>query len=609
MPSQIFPFITPGNYTPSDTDKIEISGGKGILKLTNNPGNDFQETFDSDIEFTYDSDKAEFSGGQIQQKDKTNGANSGATYENNIDLTSWSDGVKTGVSTGGASILNGNLDLAHDDIRYVTYNADLNADGQQTGTIRMKIIPNFTGDPGTTQEIITIAKANANPDNMIKLYISNGFFGVIIYDGNTSPIYSGTVPYSFTINTEVEIEFDYDFTTGESRIFIDGIQQGNVITATGIRSNEIELLRIGGGLAGASTTNFKVNGFMIYNTVQHTSNYTLDVIPDYIYLGSSVILPEMEYTGAGTLIAVTNFVTSFGGSPRLALQIGQSGDWLYWDGAQWTDNDDTYAQANDPATFAANVATLPVTGEIYGQFKIYFTDTNTQGTFEDLVITLTAQIYSIDNSYLDINSRWYMDKLEAISAVKTVTGSDEVKLALKKGTQFYYILGGVLTESDGTYSQSTTVEDWETYKALFTSVKTYIGVRIFLHSNDGTTTPSIDTLTIQYSYAGETPDTINTCLVWYDGYKDGGDVNLRPIKIYSINSHIKYKNVTKIFKEERTVYPDSTGYWEIELVENENMEGNQGYVFEWDKNDKSYLIVPDQETANINDLEEWEANE
>jgi hypothetical protein len=39
------------------------------------------------------------------------------------------------------------------------------------------------------------------------------------------------------------------------------------------------------------------------------------------------------------------------------------------------------------------------------------------------------------------------------------------------------------------------------------------------------------------------------------------------------------------------------------------MDGNQGYIFEWDRNNKSYLIVPNQTTANINDLEEWEEEE
>lgn len=467
MPSQIFPFDNSLNYTIPDPAKLEITGGKAQLK----------DQIPSDATFY-------------------------AGYDIDID-GDYGGGILTGTPTGGADVADGYLDLAHGDIRYVDYDADLNADSQQTGCVRIVIKPNYSGAPSSTAIFWGISEADGDVTNEIRLKHNAGTGALLIevYDeNNILQIQQSFGNWLPTVDTDYELEFNWDFTTGANRVFIDGTQHGVTETTTLTRSANIGILRIGRSPYLSAVSNYSVKHIVIFNTVQHTSDYT----------------------------------------PTDWSEIPQ---------------------------------------------------------------------YSPTDPYLDINSRWYMDELEAISAVKTITGSDQVKIALKKGTQFYYISGGVLTESDGTYSQSITIEDWETYKALFTSVKIYVGVRVFLHSNDGSTTPSIDTLTIQYSYAGESPDTVNTCLVWYDGYKDGGDANLKPIKIYSINSHIKYKNQTRIFKEERTIYPDSTGYWEIELVENENMEGNQGYVFEWDKDDKSYLIVPDQETININDLEEWEEEE
>jgi hypothetical protein len=89
----------------------------------------------------------EFVGGKAQQKDQRPAdATFGANYNSNIN-GNWGDGVLIGTPVGGASVLGGKLDLAHNDVRYVDYDADLNADSQQTGCIRFKVTPNYTGGP------------------------------------------------------------------------------------------------------------------------------------------------------------------------------------------------------------------------------------------------------------------------------------------------------------------------------------------------------------------------------------------------------------------------------------------------------------------------------
>lgn len=751
MPNQIFPFDTPSNYTLSDSDKLQITLGEAILKLTNDPDNDFNEDFADDTGFIYDSDKAEFSGSQVQQKlvditgqnfiedfaddtdfvydsdlaefsggqvQQTNKRPADAVFyvdfTDNSEDADWTD-VGTGVGTlyNGATVHDGKLDLTgYASNRYLSINAYNTSHDSQKGCMRCLFTPNFSGNPTYDQYIMQWRDGGL--ENNIQVYITtSGFIRVWIRDGMGGTIVASTTNWgtvNFTAGQPYEIELNWDCDAGEHRLFINGIQQGSTQSGTGTRDGRIDQFDFGVYYNNLGQPNFSISKFIYFNNVQHTTDYTPDwsniyaydyvtskvelptmtyagtqikeftgitstesgspkyVLDDKYWNGASwvssdgsysqantlaevntnigsltptgatlnidvvfdnsstqssvdelqvnytgstyveteVVLPEMAYTGAGTLIEVTNFVTSFSGSPRLTLEIGRSGDELYWNGSAWAVSDETYAQATDPATFATNAASLPVNGEIYGQFKIYFTDSVTQSAFSDLTITLTSQIYPTDNPYLDINSRWYLDELEAISAVKTVTGSDEIKLALKKGTQFYYISGGVLTASDGTYSQSNTVAEWETNKALYTSIKTYIGIRIFLHSADGSTTPSIDTLTVQYSYAGDTPDTVNKCIVWGTFLDELGDPMIGPIKVTLTDLVAQYKTGTMIRRkspvQEMTL--DSTGYGEIELVETDNMTGSQTYTFQFDNNVIRKRQVPDAATANFWDLPE-----
>lgn len=612
MPSQIFPFDTPSNYT-YDSNKIAITGGKAQLKLIDYPGNDFQEDFADDIGFVYDSDKAEFSGGQVEQKDQRNYSNASfeASYSSVINGTRGL-GALIGTPINGATITGSKLDLTGG--RSVNYDADLNADSQQTLCIKFKATPNFTGAPPTDYPLITICKANGDSDNIIMIRLqSNGQLQIFIQD-LTGAVIINTLQGVWNNVSGISYEFglNVDITTGATRLFVENKGSGNceqfgsTLTDTGTRDANIAFLNVGGNYNNIQFWDGYIEDLVIFPSVQNVTDYAAGEysVPDYLYAASKVVVPEMQYAGAGTLIAVTNFVTSFVGSPRLTLEIGRSGDELYWDGAAWSVSNETYSQATDPATFAANAASLPVNGEMYGEFYIYFTGSNSQSSFSDLIITLTAQIYPVDNPTVEIISRWYLDDLEAFTETATKTGSDEIKYILKKGDTWYWFNSGVLEESDGTYSQSNTASEIETYKALFTSIKIYFAILLFMHSENGQTTPDIDTLTAQYSYAGDIPDTIDTCLVWGTQLDAEGNPSTDTIYVQLIDSAVQYKDTTVINKEIIEITPDSTGYWEVELIENANMVGNQGYKFTIDEYNY-YKVVPDIETMAFFDLTDW----
>lgn len=602
--TKIYDFIDPDDFT--NTSKI----ANGSLVLQDDPGNDFEEDFADDTDFTYDSDYSEFSSGQVQQKDqRQTGATFGVSYTANIN-GSWGDGVLTGTATGGASVSGGKLDLTGGGVKYVDYDADANADSQQVGCVRLKYTPNYNGSPPTDYPVFSILKADGDTNNIIMFrHETSGIWKIYIEDYIGALIMSASLPsWSATLGVEVELELNWDLTTGATRLFIDGTQWGTTQTDTGTRDSNITVLRIGSNYSGVQNMNAYIDDILIFPTVQHTSNYTSGyTVVDYVYAETEVLLPEMEYTGVGTLVAVTDFVTSFGGSPRITLEIGRSGDELYWDGAQWAVSNETYDQATDPATFAANVASLPVTGEIYGQFKIYFTNSNNQSSFDNLLITLTAQIYPIDDPYIISNVSIGIDNIDSITEAVTKTGSDDIsRVCIIAGSPYYYD-GASWVTSDYSYAQSNSASEIiaaiDALDDIIGNGATFAMAYIF-HSNDGSTTPSITTDIIVYDFFGGVESAPNECIIYGTMRDEDGDaVENGVVTISSSNTKALYNN-NILTLDQKTVLTRSNGYWEAVLPETTNMDIHFIFTFSNDNTHREYpRIIPNEDTKGFGDLE------
>ena len=597
-----YPFTTPSNYV-YDSDKVEILGGEASLKLTDLPNQDFNEDFADDTGFAYDSDKAEFTGGQVQQKSQAPAnATLGASFTSDVN-GNWGDGTLTGTPVGGASISGNRLDLAQNDIRYVDYDADSNADAQQTLAIKGKYTFPYTGAAPAANELFLITKESGSQLNLIRLYHTGTLLFWQIFDQAGSPIVSQAETFSPVADTTYEIELNIDLNTGATRLFINGTQLGTTHTGTGTRDANIGLLRIGSDRSGIQKSNLYLEDFIVFSAVQHTTNYTPGyTVAEYKYAATNVTCPEMEYTGVGTLQAVTAFATTDTNAPRYTLQIGRSGDYLYWNGSAWDTSDGTYAQANDEATFNANVGDLDISGEIYGQFKVLFDDNNdAQMSVADLTCTVTGQTYPTDNPTITFNATFRAEGIDSFTETSTKTGSDEIKYPLKKGNTPYYYSGSAWAESDGTYAQANTAAEIEANKATFTDIGVVVTVQMFLHSDDGTTTPSGDVVTIEYDFSGTDPDTVDTCIVYGYSVDSEGSALTEDITIRLTETAAIYKDNTQISGDTVTVTPDSQGYWEAELVENENMSGTVQYIFNIN-NQEFTRTVPDEATKSFNDL-------
>jgi len=605
MPTYPIDFTDPTKID-FNLDEIDISGGKAKLALQQGDV-DFTENFTDDTDFTYDSGKAEFSGGQVQQKDqRPSNAIFGVTYTNNIN-GSWGDGTLSGSGNGGASVSGGKLDLAHNDVRFVDYDADGNADSQQTGCIRFKLTTNYSGAPGSVQTFVITSKAAGDATNAIKIYQSSTLLFIVINNNVGGTIISNAETWNPVIATPYEIELNWDITTGATRLFVDGEQLGSTLTNTGTRSSDIGLLRVGADTGGLNSSNFFIDDLIIFDSVQHTANYTPGYsVPDYKYIKNPTVLPEMEHAGDGTIKLFNSLSVTYSGTIGILLEIGRSGNKLYWDGDSWEISSDPYTQYTDPTTFNTNCGSLPVNGEKYGQFTIVFFDSNTQSSVDELTANINVDIgYLTTNPYGKIKTGFRTDELQAFIETATKTGSDEIKWILENDGDYYYWNGSAWTIGSLQYSNASTASDINDNRSSLVDSSSLWYVYFFLHSDDGLTTPELDNLQIDYSYAGE-PDEIETCIVW-GYYLDGQGNPLTSTITARLNKHtVQYKNYTTIKKTDIEIIPDDSGYCEVELIETENMVSSDNddvkYVLDFGNGSTIDIEIPQgTETLNWNE--------
>jgi hypothetical protein len=122
-------------------------------------------------------------------------------------------------------------------------------------------------------------------------------------------------------------------------------------------------------------------------------------------------------------------------------------------------------------------------------------------------------IYDTDNPTIIVSSGFSATELASITETATKSGSDEVKYTFNYNSNDYYVSGGVLASSDGTYSQANTAAEIEAAMPLDISPNASgVKLRAHLHSDDGSTTPQLTTVAINYeSYVALSEPTRCQC--------------------------------------------------------------------------------------------------
>lgn len=739
-----------------DSNKVEFVGSKAQLKLQNNPNQLFPIDFASDAGFTYDNTKAEFSGGKLQQKAVSiienysqpftadtgftynssyvefasglarqisqvpTNSTFGATYTSSIN-GSFGGGTLTGTAHTGATITGTRLDLSGSvPQRNVTYSATGNGNFTQTGCVRFKYTPNYSGAPATQQYILCIGTTGSK-NSLLQIYhYTNGYIRYAIRDN--AGTFLGESIYLWTTNvagTTYEIEFNIDLTAGAGRLFLNGNQVGSTSTATGTRSAaQAQVIRIGGDVYsttdGNRTPNFYLEDLIIFDTAQHISNYTPGytlieamyvestltcpsvpytyniasfgvptctdtnspkyIINGYAYFGgswqassttyatamtkadwianiatfpsgqlgsavvvkvvfqtsntlgsidstsfninethyveTSAITPELEYTGLGTLVSFDDFVTVESGTPRYSIQIGRSGNYLYWNGASWVTSDGSYTQANSAATFDANVSSLSVSGQVCGQFKLHFNESNTQSYIDNLEADLTAQTYTSGDESIESKTGITSDDFTSFTSVNTIPANTDIGFVIKRSSSYYYYNGTSWVTSDLSIAQSNTAQEIEDNLDALIGSADYITVYpVAILNTDGSDTPDITSITQVYEYYDVEGPEIPECIInFYIEDLLGDNYSDVTFTVYSKKAF--WHSDKQILPFRKSVVANEDGYIRISVIETEtisqylyfelsytNPNTNSTQVIKYKK-----AIVPNQESIQGDNL-------
>ena len=505
-----FTYTTEGNYTLSDAGKLIITTGDAKLKIQAGEADDY--TFATPANYTYDSAKIEVTGGNAELLDqRPAGATFFANYASDEDGI-WGDGTLTGTLNGGATVSGGNLDVTGGATgKNDEFDADANADSQQTGCIRFGLIPDYSGSPASFQTFFVIAKQSGSGVNAIYVFHqTDGNVIVYIVDSTgTNIISSPAGSWSPTSGTEYEFELNYDITSGATRLFIDGTQLGSTFTSTGTRDAQIALLRIGNTWTNGSATRFKIAYFVVFSAVQHTTNYTPDGesgLPATIYRTDDPTI--VNNSGLVFTVPLDSFIetaTVPGGSD---IQHHVSSDngvtWKYWTGAAWAVTDDTFTQSNTDAEINTNIATLAASGTF--KFRsLLNSDGTTQPQLDRIQVSGPATYSTTDNLYIDSANASQITPTTFYSWLTTTISSilpantDAKVMFSNDGRVSWLTWGGaawVAPSSPTARVDATSIADAQTNFSSLPIGSSTLDVRLFLYTSDFSVRPVVENINV-----------------------------------------------------------------------------------------------------------------
>lgn len=594
-----FSFDIAANFNLSNT---QISGAVAKLALVPNTGQVFSQDFSSDVGFTYDNTKAEFTSGLVRQKDqRPNSAILGGKFET-FDLNWITSGSLTATQIGTPTLSGGRLSCTGGGNNAVKY-SNANIGSGNVGAFKLKYRPNYSGTPPVNTNIFEFKHPSNNNDRML---LFHGATGVLRFTAYTS---AGTIKHSAAnfggvwspvAGTEYEIELNWDTIAGIVRLFVDGVLQGSMPVSSYARGTDATDLHIGAGIV-YTVADAQFDDIILFPAVQHTAGYTPGyTLQSTIYLASTVALPAFSYTGIGTIIAVESSTFTEVGAPRYIVAG------LYWNGSDWVASNGTYSQANTSAQVVANLTALNVTGASSVSVSALFDNSNSLSSIDLVSVTVTGQKYST-TGYLEPAQALQVQDLLAYTQSATIPVNSELKIAFKIDGVLKYYNGSAWVTSDGTLAQANLAADLTSaaFDSLNLGSNSSVYIRWILGSSANTVTSEISSATITYDFGGVGTD-LATCLVY--GYlKDvaGNPVSNATIIIGLLKTVVTdYQEANKnlIFKPSIYVETDENGYFETNLIRSSEFGSDQPTYRLVAKGLQIDFIVPDSEQKDIADL-------
>lgn len=189
----------------------------------------------------------------------------------NADYTVGAEGLVAATS-GTVAISSGKAKLTGGTTPRLVYPVDSTNDGGQTGAVRLKFTPAFSGAPPQAFGI-EFTSSDGTTEVLSVQFETNGDVRFAVFVGGIGKTVSGYVKTGFSAvaGREYAVEMDWDFTGNAHRLFIDGVSAGAVTcSATRTKVGAGGKLRVYSGLA----TDLLVRDLMLFTAVQHTADHS-----------------------------------------------------------------------------------------------------------------------------------------------------------------------------------------------------------------------------------------------------------------------------------------------------------------------------------------------
>lgn len=209
--------------------------------------------------------------------------------------------------------------------------------------------------------------------------------------------------------------------------------------------------------------------------------------------------------------------------------------------------------------------------------------------------------YDINNPTVEIETKIRTNSITSFVENSTVAGLDRFTYILEIDGVLKWWDGLAWVTSNGTYAESSTASDINTNLGTLLSGTSVVGIIIFVHSFDGTTTPELTSLELEYVFQGKPEEEINYCTVWgYAKDKFGNPLTNTLINV-QMSKSFEYKDkYFPVYK--KSTLTDLDGLFKIDLIETDSiLDTNVYYVFDID-GVKTKVYVPDQIECNFNQL-------
>ena len=598
-----FDYTDPSDFT-FDIDKVELVGGQMKLKLQE-AAQVFTEDFADDTGFTYTAAEAEFSAGVIQSKDKlpTN-AVCAATHTTDQTLAMATFSPLTGTLVGTPSFVTNVMSCTGlQGSRYT--NAAIGAIAG-AGAIKFKYTPNYTTAPPANIDMVQLLRPTSGNHDRIGLTHSpsGNTIRLWLYNSSSTSIYVATAigpAFTPTAGVEYEMELNWDSTAGVVRLFINGALHGTKSPGAWSRNTTATELHIAGTARSYSRAEGDFSDVVLYSAVQHTAGYTSGyIVSESRYLETSVTLPVFTHTGVGTMLSYTGLtLTSETGAIRYQIKT-DSGLYKYWNGSAWANSDGTYAQSNTSADMNTNLpALVDANGAISVYIKMILPAGTTQSSIAEFSLNHTGHTgYPATDEIVEGVSVARTAGVNSIAANQIIPSGDSVGwFVLRNGLAFYWT-GSVWASSSKTPATSNTLATLVANITSFEFDRQEMTLGFILTSNDQTTTPYVDSTSINFKNTLEDPST-NTLVFLegfiydHDGPEDTVKIQVRPYSAGHTNQGVFHIHT---YKDLDTT--NSDGYFNAYIYANA-----PGQQWEFKIGDQSYrATVPNQSSVDWKDI-------